>query len=281
MLQALLEEAGIHPDYITKLKTEKLKSSDYLYDVYDYINKQSNYLVPVDKIKGISTCRSTVGVSWFDNLDNYKEHNIEEKTVFLFLDKIQNEPISKLHESFTSGEYSREIKFYYFVDDDEFYTVTGGSHRTLFAKITNSQYILSDIEVFKKNPIKAKNYARYKDARDGLFKVIAKYNLEMIKDDKYNSVLDDTFFIEYKEKILKYIEIPKVYNYSNTESINESVSIINKEISYLEDLFNTVLFVSKIPKIFRSMYINYKLYFDKFNLYKNVKYLVESDWKIN
>lgn len=93
--------------------------------------------------KVIGTSRGTVGKSVFENVRIIPDGEREPKRFKGCFDFLNSMTLEELKESYK--ELFNPVKMVYYKDDEEYYLVTDGNHRTLTAMLLGAEYIRADV----------------------------------------------------------------------------------------------------------------------------------------
>lgn len=275
-LENFLAKCGVSSLKIEELKKEKNEDKSKLSNYYTPTKDKEYFaLVPVNKIVGIDTVRGKRNESWFENLLNYSKYTLSEESVIEFLRKM-DESTTELRTSFTNKEYSGEnLNFYYYKNNDIYVCFGGGSHRTLFSKISGAEYIYANVRELSIDEKRLRNYKLVEEKLNTFKEFIYNSNLKLIiKED------ESDYTISYKKTPIKNFKFTFPNNYSNIDSVNQSIATINREKTYLEEIFLEYHKVKKFPKIIREIIIYMKINTSKEWKYKHLKTLLDLGWNI-
>ncbi|MEW4226386.1 hypothetical protein [Rossellomorea marisflavi] len=274
-LENELLNQNVSQEHINRIKKEKLKSGLHLWDICDKSNPREVIEdVPVQKIKGIDTARGEAKVTWFKNLQHYKDYNYDHAKVLHFWNQLCDLGITQFHKTFEDPNNSGEMKFLYFEGADEYYTESGGSHRTLFARVTGASTMKScNVTILKMDPAKYKNYSMVKKTKQEIFSLIEQLSLTLHIESKVGH--DDKLVVLYKDqKIFNQIS-PPIRDYSNENTINQHLAALEGVREILMDLHRKYKQIRRKKKFLRGLSItNYK-YKDELNR------LIDYGWQVD
>jgi hypothetical protein len=270
-LEKFLIESGLKPEEISKLKKEKNESVDEFYSFYTRTDKEIMKKIPVNRVIGIGTARGTTGISWFENLLNFRQHNFRAKTINDLSEKMHSS-LSDFRNSFESGDYSGDnLRFVHFIEDDLYVNTSGGSHRTLFAKISGAEYIYAKVLEYKCDNYKRKNFELIKQKEEQLKNLVSEMNLGIISEENQQ-------IISYKNTTILSFEEIDICDYSNDEAVRIVIDSLNKHIDYLEGIKKEYLKIVWFPSKIRKFVLNFKLNFSNDWSLRILKKLIDSGW---
>ncbi|MGP4073754.1 hypothetical protein ACTWQB_14510 [Piscibacillus sp. B03] len=263
--------AGISREHLDFLEEECLESPERYYKTYSQINNSEEMqLVPTDLIKGIDTMRSKSRKSWFYNLINADECNFRISTIKEFLSKITPTDLENFRESFKNEKYSGDnLRFVYFEDEGKYFAVSGGSHRTLFAKLVNAPYVYAKVTRYKLNQLKTKNFNDINQLTNELKSLVQELGLNCTQKECYTH--KSYCLINYKTIPLLRFENKRILDFANQGRVNELYNIIEKQIDYLKLLKNKHEYYSRSPKLIS------KIIFLKDNIFIDNKVINDLD----
>lgn len=151
-----LLDIGVSAEHIKRMKTKILEPSrDEYYGEYN-IDPASTVmgLVPLKKVVG--TNRSTIGKSVYENVRRMKtDERRPDKFIrcFNYLNEMSLEELRSSYE-----ELPEPVNMIYYKDEDAYYLVSDGNHRTLTAMILGASKILANINVAKCDEEKREKY---------------------------------------------------------------------------------------------------------------------------
>ena len=138
--EKFLLNMGVEADHIEKMKKKKLQASKGVYYKRLNNNCETIKLVPLSKV--IGTCRGTVGESVFENvrvMHAGEREPIRFQTCFSYFEEM---PLDKLKESYKEVI---PVEMVYYKEEDEYYLVGDGNHRTLTAMLLGAEYIKASV----------------------------------------------------------------------------------------------------------------------------------------
>lgn len=218
LLYETLLRKGVDDDYIKLMKqTHNISDEPYKY-YYDEIrneNKKVETIVPVSKIKSLGA-RGTNNLSWFDHACCHGTDNIDFGRCERAFKHLQKQPLADFHNYYDC--HPVPLKYY---EEDDFYVVYGdGTHRTLWAKITDAQYIKAYVTHAKKSNIRYEAYRNYKKIEADFNEYLSNLDLQINGYDYYN-YYDSISEIHYKHKYLLCYSLLSPEIFKNQRTLNQ------------------------------------------------------------
>lgn len=132
---------GVSANHIKMMKERKLQADKERY--FSIKEDEKKELVSLQKV--IGTCRGTVGVSVFENVRtmwNWERKPDRFENWFKRLERMSLDRLKKLYE-----ELDYPVEMAYYKDEDEYFLIGDGNHRTLTAMLLGAEYIKSNVMV--------------------------------------------------------------------------------------------------------------------------------------
>lgn len=144
-LEQYLLDKGVEVEHIERMKTKILQQNkEYYYDSHlndKRLYKKEVQLVPLAKV--IGTCRATVGKSVFENVNIIPDGEREPssfKRCFSYIDKMNLEELRDSYENLVNP-----VEMVYYKEEDEYYLINDGNHRTLTAMLVGAKNIRANV----------------------------------------------------------------------------------------------------------------------------------------
>ncbi|MGX6580099.1 hypothetical protein ACWMNW_01225 [Bacillus velezensis] len=239
-LEKLLLEKGVCEFHIKEMKDTK-NISEYPYELYydEVGNSEKLYRdVPLKKIKSLGF-RGTSGVSWFDHACYNGTDNIDIGRCEKAFEYLKKQSLEEFHTYYQHSP----VKLVHYEDDD-FYAVYGdGTHRTIWAKITEAPTIYAQVTRARKNPSLYKSYLRFKELESQINRYFKENNLSWgVKKSQYYSE------ILYKGMPVALYSIDPPYSFKRSSySLNDQkLDTWSKELNEFMNEFQESLRYRKI-----------------------------------
>lgn len=277
-LEQILNKSGLSEKEVEVLKKEKNEGADKYYKKYRKTDIKNKRLVPVNRIIGIGSSRGSIGESWFENLLNYsKHHNFRTSSINDLLSNMVDS-IHNFRHSFQQEEFSNEnLQYVHFVEDDIYVSTSGGSHRTLFSKISGAEFILAEIVEYHFDEQKDRNYKKIQKEHDSFNELVRGMNLNIYSSENRGEL---EYTIGFKDiGIIKKSNI-SIFDYSDESSINFALETIQNEKEYLNSIMQEYVKLALIPYKLRKLIVKIKLNFNNEWKLKHLKKLIDLGWSI-
>ena len=164
-LESLLRSKGVSYDHIKIMKKTRNRSDVPMCWYYREGPTKENQRIPVNDIRGLGD-RGTPSRSWFSHGLWHRKSDMDTKRILKAILALENQPLHAFQQ-FYEEEPVRLIYYPgigYFVNGD-------GTHRTLFAKLTNCSHVLAHVEYPVIEEEKHQFCQRYSRSFTGFFHV--------------------------------------------------------------------------------------------------------------
>lgn len=143
-LEQFLLDKGVEVEHIQRMKEKKLQHDKENYYHSKYRNtgewEQENRLVPLSRV--IGTIRGTVGKSVFENVRTMESGEREPTRFYSCLNFLNEMSLTELRESYKKV---CPVDMVYYTEEDEYYLINNGNHRTLTAMLVGAEYINANV----------------------------------------------------------------------------------------------------------------------------------------
>ena len=143
-LEQFLLDKGVEAEHIQRMKEKKLQRDKERYYDSEYIKsgkwEREQRLVPLAKV--IGTCRGTVGKSVFDNVNTMRDGEREPSRFYSCLNFLNKMTLEELRESY---KIVAPVDMEYYIEEDEYYLINDGNHRTLTSMLVGAEYINANV----------------------------------------------------------------------------------------------------------------------------------------
>jgi len=230
-----LVEAGVSPEHLDKMKKEIVQGHDHYHYFYDYVGEKETFIVPVNKIKGLS--RGEDGRTWWDHITS-KAGNLSWIRIQNLRRRIEEKGLEEFRRSFEDPSYRVELNYYDY--EDSYYVGGDGNHRTLWAKIVDAPFICARVSRYSLSPTKWINYQNVQDWKEKLRSLLERYNLQLVN----GHIEANGWSILYLDPTYTYI-----YDYGDKDQVHAVLDEYSEVISLLEgaiDFHRKLRFISDI-----------------------------------
>lgn len=170
-VERMFQSKGISDSHIQLMKKLKNRTDDIHHWYYDEGEEVENQMVEVAKIKGLGA-RGTVGRSWFKHTYKVKPRGnslgMDLSRCKNAMDILERQSLDEFHSFF----HYFPVTLTYYKEEDSYYVNDDGTHRTLFAKLTDCKIIKAHVMHMNLNHEKYNAFIRYKRTFIGYLNVM-------------------------------------------------------------------------------------------------------------
>ncbi|WP_053360960.1 hypothetical protein [Bacillus sp. FJAT-27251] len=255
-----------------------VKSDKYYQSFFENESSESNVIVPVRDIKGLTDTRGEENRSWWDHA-TLRAGKLSVTRFNSFGEKLKETNLEEFRQWFISDNFPL-MKLVYYKEFNEYYVETDGNHRTVWAKLIDAEFIKAKVVNCRLNIQKFKEINRKEQQKLNNFIIIEKLKIDFEKYIQRYGFSINYGYIIYKGERLMLCYPPKLY-YSNDQVVEFFKTYIREVKSNLRDLENEYHKLKKIPRILRSIYIILAMQIPrKRDTFITLSILIKKGWNI-
>lgn len=262
--EKFLIDIGVEKKHILKMKNKILQFDRGCYqDLSKTDSKERDYvcLVPLSKVVG--TSRGTIGWSVYDNVRMMRKGEREPtrfKSCFDYLDKMS---LDELKESYQNLSYP--VNMVYCVDDDEYYLINDGNHRTLTAMLIGADKIKASVTNQHCDLLKKRKFESGKafEEKYSIVQILCSENCYDIKFQDENGIYE-------------------IQGYEGKNKDEDMFSFLRRLSSTIDSDIAKAKFIKIIPKFirkicFKNKNLRLESYIEKHYLSNDMEYYMDDD----